>query len=89
MAPDRETLRTVGTIVASFLIVVVIGILYTNHVQRESKQDFQESIRQSEQKWCSILTIFDSAYQTNPPTTAAGRQIAELMHALRVDFRCP
>lgn len=89
MARELTMLRMVLTITVSFLILVVAGLLYTNFVQHQSETRFQDSIRQSEQRWCAIVGLFDDTYRSNPPTTPTGRRVADLMHELRVDFRCP
>lgn len=89
MVPRKTAVRSVLTVLASFLIVAFAGILYTNHVQREAKQDFRQALQASEQKWCAVLGIFESAYAANPPTTPQGRDVAAQMHTLYIDFRCP
>jgi hypothetical protein len=60
--------------VLALLAVAVAGIFYTNHVQRES-----------ERKWCEILTILTTGPQ---PETDRGRAVARAMAALRNDFGC-
>lgn len=85
----RSTVATVLVVMVSFGILVVAGLLYTNYVQQQSEEHFREAIRQSEQKWCAVLGIFEIAYAANPPTTPTGRDVASRMHSLYIDFRCP
>lgn len=58
----------------AILAVVIAGIAYTNHVQRES-----------ERKWCGILIILTGG---PPPVTDRGRAVAAAMAQLRRDFGC-
>lgn len=85
MAPKHEdSARVRWTVVAnilSILAVVIGGVVYTNNV-----------VRESEQKWCSVVTTMDDAYASrpanSPPLTGVGQRIADQMHRLRTDFRC-
>ncbi|MDG4762374.1 hypothetical protein [Micromonospora sp. WMMD710] len=47
------------------------------------------SARESERKWCGVVTTLDDAYEVTPPQTPAGRKIAEDIARLRADFGCP
>ncbi|MFG3709474.1 hypothetical protein [Micromonospora sp. NPDC047730] len=44
--------------------------------------------RQSEQRWCGIVTTLDDAYRATPPQSEAGRKIAADIARLRGEFRC-
>lgn len=54
-----------------------ISIIYAN-----------AAARQSEQRWCGIVTTLDDAYRATPPQTPAGQKIAAEFAQLRHDFRC-
>jgi hypothetical protein len=45
--------------------------------------------RESERKWCGVVSTMDDAYRTSPPSTPAGRRIARDIAQLREDFGCP
>jgi hypothetical protein len=76
------------TIVASFLIVSLGGVFYTNWVNDQAEQRYQELLRRSEQQWCTIIGTLDQAYQINPPTTPLGQRLATQMHLLYGNFGC-
>lgn len=45
--------------------------------------------RQSERKWCYLLTTLDDAYQETPPQTVPGQNIAKAIGDLRMGYSCP
>ena len=55
-----------------------VSIIYSN-----------EAARQSEQRWCGVVTTLDDAYRQSPPQTPAGQKIARDIRQLRADFGCP
>jgi len=62
-----------------FAILAAAGsILYTNRAARES-----------EQKWCGIVSTLDDVYSSTPPQTPVGKDMAEQLRKLRDDFGCP
>jgi hypothetical protein len=63
--------------VASILLLVVLGYVYTHHVQR-----------QSEQKWCALIVTMTDAYNSQPPQTELGQRIAADMAKLRRELGC-
>lgn len=60
------------------ILAATASILYTNRAARES-----------EQKWCGIVSTLDDVYQGQPPQTPVGRDMAEQLSQLRRDFGCP
>lgn len=65
--------------VLAFAVIVAAGsILYSNHVARES-----------ERKWCGLVTSLDDAYRAAPPQSQLGQKLARDIYQLRVDFHCP
>ncbi len=44
--------------------------------------------RESEQRWCGLITTMDRAYREEPPATDLGRQLARDIAELRREFRC-
>lgn len=63
------------------LVLLVFTLWYTGKAARDS-----------EQKWCGIVTTMDDAYASRPkdapPLTGVGQRIADQMHQLRNDFNC-
>jgi len=55
-----------------------VSIIYSN-----------EAARQSEQRWCGVVSTLDDAYRQTPPQTPAGQKIARDIRQLRADFGCP
>ncbi|MFI6332906.1 hypothetical protein ACIBBG_31945 [Micromonospora chersina] len=78
----RQRLRRSWELLAvSFLcafLAAASAMIYTNRVARES-----------ERKWCGIVSTMDDAYADTPPQTPAGRKIAVDIARLRADFGCP
>lgn len=72
------------TVTASMLLVSVAGIWYTNHV--DTKRERAE--RESDRRWCVLLTDLDGAYGSATPQTELGRRIAAAIHELRGGFGC-
>lgn len=64
-------------LILPFALLVIGGILYTNYVQQ-----------QADQRWCALIGTMDAAYQSTPPQTDLGRQIAAAVHQLVQDFGC-
>jgi hypothetical protein len=66
-----------AAVMVSMLLTSAAGLIYTNHVQR-----------QSEQRWCGLVTTLDDAYRATPPQTPTGRDVAARIAALRTDLGC-
>lgn len=54
-----------------------LSMAYANRVARES-----------ERKWCNIVSTMDDSYAQTPPQTPAGRRIAADIAKLRTEFGC-
>lgn len=63
----------------SIIAVVIAGITYTGYVQR-----------QSDHRWCELITTLDEGYQSSPqqPTTPRGVKLRDDIHQLRKDLGC-
>lgn len=68
---------SVLVLLAAMLIVGVASMLHTTRTARES-----------EQRWCALLTTMDTAYREQPPTTPTGRRLATDVAELRAQFGC-
>ncbi|MEV4212911.1 hypothetical protein [Micromonospora sp. NPDC049662] len=67
----------VAVLLAAFASSAV-SIIYSN-----------EAARQSERRWCGVVSTLDDAYRQTPPQTPAGLKIARDIRQLRADFGCP
>ena len=65
-----------------------VNIWYTQRVAAASRAANEETVRETSQKWCKIVTTLDNAYRAQPPTSPTGRQLAQDMHQLRIDLDC-
>jgi len=81
---------TVLMIMASMLVVAATSIVYSNHVGQVSDERAMMAQRDSDRRWCGLLTIMDNAYNqsSQAPQTAIGKAIAEGIHELKVAFSC-
>lgn len=64
------------------------GIWYTGYVDDQAKARTEAAIRESDQKWCDILLLFDNTYKEQPPTMPTGQKLAVYMHNLVIAYRC-
>lgn len=44
---------------------------------------------ESQRKWCSVVDTLDDAYHETPPTTPAGKHLADSIAQLRREIGCP
>ncbi|MER7894347.1 hypothetical protein ABTX15_31540 [Micromonospora sp. NPDC094482] len=75
------THRAWRILVASFVFAALAAassMIYANAVARES-----------EHRWCGIVTTLDDTYQDTPPQSPTGKQIADELDKLRIEFDCP
>lgn len=45
--------------------------------------------RESEQKWCRVLTVMTDSWKAAPPPSESGRRLAVEIARLRAEFGCP
>lgn len=76
--PRQPVWYSLVAILISVLVTVAATVVYTNSTARES-----------ERKWCSLVSTLDDAYRITPPTTEIGRKLARDIHTLRERFDCP
>lgn len=90
--PIAGSARSLGwTLVISFataVLITVAGLWYTNYVDEQAKDRTNAAIKESNRKWCSIVLLFNNTYKSQPPTTPAGKRLAEYMNTLAIDFEC-
>lgn len=71
-------------VVVSMMLLAAAGIAYTNwSIKRQSAAE-----RESDRRWCQLLTTLDDAYQAAPPQTDTGRRLATDVHNLRAELGC-
>lgn len=73
------------TVLLSSAGLAVSGIIYTDHVAEQQRQD---DIRRS-QEICGLIKLFDDAYRQQQPGTELGRRVATEMHRYREALHCP
>jgi hypothetical protein len=44
--------------------------------------------RESDARWCDLLSTLDTAYSSTPPSTELGRRVAQSIDDLRTEFEC-
>lgn len=71
-----KDLWALAIVVVCMLVLVICGVLYTNHIAWES-----------EHKWCDLLVTLDSPIPPNVDNPRAQVAAAKL-HKLRQDFHC-
>lgn len=72
------------TVFLSVTALTVAGVLYTGHV--DDRRETAE--RESDRRWCDLLTTLDEAYSSTPPSTELGRRVAASIRTLRVQLDC-
>ena len=71
-------------VVVSMMMLAAAGIVYTNWaIARGAAAE-----RESDRRWCQLLTTLDDAYQAAPPQTETGRRLAADVHKLRAELGC-
>ncbi|MEU4367565.1 hypothetical protein [Micromonospora chersina] len=77
----RRLRRSWQALAVSFVCAFLAAgaaMIYANKVARDS-----------ERKWCGIVSTMDDAYRQTPPQTPAGRKLAADIAQLRGQFGCP
>lgn len=68
----------------SALLIAGVSVQYANHTAAELRKEQRESDR----KWCALLSTIDEGYKTAPPATPGARVFAAQIAKLRTDFGC-
>lgn len=76
----------VVTIIMGVGILAGAGVVYTNTVEREGREERIRIEREAQQDLCELLAVFDDP-AAPPPTTERGRRQVEAMRAYRLK-RC-
>jgi hypothetical protein len=77
--PKRKAVIAIVTAFVVLFIGVIASFQYANYVNRQSNQ-----------KWCGIIVLFDDTYAESPPPSETGKKLATEFNNLRnaPDYRC-
>jgi len=73
------------------ILIGINGILYANKVGRNAERVSSAANARTEQEvhnFCTLLSLLDNAYTSNPPSTTTGKSVASAVHALRASLKC-
>ncbi len=73
----RKTVITIISVFVCLMVGIIASFQYANYVDRQSNQ-----------KWCGVVTLFNESYKEIPPTTDLGRKISAAMLQLEGEFKC-
>ncbi|GAB2951801.1 hypothetical protein GCM10027280_45240 [Micromonospora polyrhachis] len=76
--PSQPLWYTLLAVVVSVLVTAAAALVIADRAARES-----------ERRWCDVITTMDEAYRVAPPQTEIGQRLARDLAALREDFDCP
>ena len=79
-------------VLLSAITLPIVSMVVSIHLARASTEDAvareRAARRATELAMCVVVTTFTDAYKNEPPTTAAGREVAEGMTGLRLAYHC-
>lgn len=97
--PARPTQPVWYSVVAILVCIVMMTVTTTVLLQRQAdqaaelsrqaRQEAQQAARESERRWCGLVTSLDDAYRSSPPQTPVGQRMAMELATLRMQFGCP
>lgn len=67
--PDKRTNRLLVVLFVSMLLLTVINGLFANYRAQQASRTL-----------CPLIVLFDTIYQSQPPTTDTGKTVAAAMH---------
>lgn len=76
MIPRKFVIAWFVTVTVPFLMILG-SYQYANYVDRKSNE-----------QWCEVIVLFNTAYKTNPPPTDLGKKIAKGMLDIQNKFHC-
>lgn len=100
LGSGRSLVKVVIVVLITALLTTAGNILYTreeisavrNEISMETQKAIDVSVKtaidDSNRKWCNIVSLFDTTYRSQPPTTPAGQQLAIYFKELRENFKC-
>jgi hypothetical protein len=78
------------------LVVAIASVGYASWVNDQSQQRAEKgqaelATAQAQQRaaLCGMVVLMDDAYSKTPPTTAAGRNLADAIAVARMRLNCP
>lgn len=99
---ERRHRRLIWALILVALLVIgtfAASVIWANRAAKHAEEEGrraaaeaaasgQQAVRESELAWCAIITSISQGQRERPPTTAAGREFADRIEALRIRFRC-
>ncbi len=73
----RKAIVAILSAFICLLIGVVSSFQYADYIDRRSNQ-----------RWCGVVRLFNTAYVENPPPSTLGKEIASAMVNLEKEFSC-
>jgi hypothetical protein len=70
------------------VLSMVVALSLGQHATERAISQERSARRATELAMCVVVTTFTDAYKNEPPTTAAGREVAEGMAGLRLAYHC-
>jgi len=64
------------------------SVLYANQRAERSERRAEQIDRESNRRWCALLSTYDEAYREAPPVTKTGKTLATEVARLRTQFGC-
>ncbi|MEV5629194.1 hypothetical protein [Micromonospora tulbaghiae] len=86
-----RAIRVWYAMTVTFVVVVafaVSAVVYANTRAERAERRAEQIDRESNRRWCGVVTTLDDAYQQTPPQTPAGKKIAVDIAKLRIEFGC-
>jgi hypothetical protein len=86
-----KAIRVWYAMTVTFVVTIAFAaasVLYANHAAEQAVERSNEIDRESNRRWCALLTTLDDAYKQTPPKTDAGRNLAAETVRLRREFGC-
>ncbi len=88
--------RALVVLTSAMVVIVLAGIGYTAYVdgrradaERSARAELQQQEREADRRWCRLLGLVTRAYETAPPATTLGEQLAAAYAELIAELGCP
>lgn len=78
----------VTALVMSCVVIAAVSVQYANWTRQETIRETQRQQRESERRWCALLSTLVDAYSAQPPRSPAGVAVAERVTELHRQFGC-
>lgn len=75
-------------LVVSCVVIAGVSIQYSNWTRAKTIEETERQQRESDRRWCELLTTMDTAYTEQPPRSPTGTRLAQQISELRTQFGC-